>query len=74
MKLALACANDPTADVEFYLEQQGSTIQVRGRKPNTNNPYYVVGFMPDGTLETYNYVSPLGFQVNEKGCIKISNA
>jgi hypothetical protein len=73
MKLALACEHDPTADVEFYLENSHGTIQLKGRKLNSC-PYYILGIAPEGSLHRYHCIDSLGFKVDKKGKIKISDS
>lgn len=70
MKLALACANDPTADVEFYLVKQGDTIQLLGRKPNGFGTFSILGISKDGVLSRYAFVGSLGLQIDEYQKIK----
>lgn len=75
MKLALACANDPTADVEFWLAEEGGVIKLKARKPGVPKGYgfYILGIYPDGTLQRYSSIGSTGLSVNKKGVIELAD-
>lgn len=75
MKLALACANDPTADVEVCLRTgYDGCIDLVARKPGTGDTgyWYLITLTKDGKVIHQTAVPPnLGFQLNNEGQIML---
>ena len=73
MNIELACTKDKNADVEFYLEKDNGRIYLRARKPNSY-AFYILSVNSEGVLERYTGIESLGFQIDQKGKIKVIDA
>lgn len=73
LTLDLACAGNKDADLVFYLEKEGNTVNLMAKKDTTTQ--YILAINPDGTLFRHDGISKsLNLSLDEYQRVKLSKA
>lgn len=77
MKLALACANDSTADVNLFLQKSYKevSLMVRGKDTDPDDYWYLLSITKDGKIILHGSLpKSIGLPLDEKGRVMLGES